>query len=132
MSRQIPEWIGTHDDQKIPDRVRERVSLRYNDHCIICVRKVGGALRAELDHITPLILGGQHRESNLRLVCHECHKVKTAFDMKLKAKVARVRKKHLGITKPKSKIQSRGFAKADPQRTASRPIQRRSEARLCE
>jgi len=102
MSRSVPEWIGKNDDAAIPPRVRERVCQRYNDTCIVCIRKIGGKLRAELDHITPLILGGQHREANLRLVCHECHKTKTAFDMKLKAKVARVRKRHLGIKKPRT------------------------------
>lgn len=102
MSRTTEEWKGTNDDVAIPRRVRDRVCLRYNDHCIVCIRKVGGALRAELDHITPLILGGEHRESNLRLLCHECHKVKTAFDVKLKKKVARVRQRHLGIKKPRT------------------------------
>lgn len=109
MPRTVAEWIGKTDDSAIPPRVRDRVCLRYNDHCIICVRKIGGKLRAELDHITPLILGGQHRESNLRLVCNECHKVKTAFDVKLKAKVARVRKRHLGLKKPRTITRWRKF-----------------------
>ena len=100
MSRKVEEWIGKNDDARIPPRVRDRVCQRYNDHCIVCVRKIGGKLRAELDHITPLILGGAHRESNLRLVCNECHKVKTAEDVKLKAKVAKARKHHLGNKKP--------------------------------
>ena len=100
MSRTVPEWIGKHDDQRIPPRVMDRVALRYKDTCITCLRRIGGILRGEIDHITPLVLGGQHREANLRLLCHECHKAKTALDVKLKAKVARVRKKHLGIRKP--------------------------------
>lgn len=101
MTRSTEEWKGATDDAKVPPRVRDRVCRRYNDCCIVCTRTIGGKLRAELDHITPLILGGAHRESNLRLVCHECHKKKTAFDMKVKAKVASVRKKLvLGDRKP--------------------------------
>ena len=60
-------------------------------------------LRAEFDHMIPLILGGEHRESNLTLLCHECHAAKTKLDVKLKAKVARVRQRNLGIKKRKGR-----------------------------
>ena len=93
MSRAVPEWIGKTNDAAIPARVKDRVAQRSSDCCVKCTRKVGGALRTEFDHATPLILGGEHRESNLQLLCHECHGAKTAIDVKIKAKVARVRKK---------------------------------------
>ena len=93
MSRAVPEWIGKTDDAAIPVRVKDRIAQRSDDCCVKCTRKVGGALRAEFDHATPLILGGEHRESNLQLLCHECHRAKSAVDVKIKAKVARVRKK---------------------------------------
>lgn len=93
MSRSVAEWIGKHDDAAIPPRVKDRIAQRSDDCCVRCTRKVGGALHAEFDHATPLILGGEHRESNLQLLCHECHGAKTAIDVKIKAKVARVRKK---------------------------------------
>ena len=93
MSRSLPEWIGKTDDAAIPPRVKDRIAQRSDDCCVKCTRKVGGALRAEFDHATPLILGGEHRESNLQLLCHECHRAKSAVDVKIKAKVARVRKK---------------------------------------
>ena len=54
---------------------------------------------AEFDHVVPLILGGCHAEDNLQLLCSECHASKTKLDVKLKAKVARIRKKNLGIKK---------------------------------
>ena len=93
MSRSLPEWVGKTDDAGIPPRVKDRIAQRSDDCCVRCTRKVGGALRAEFDHATPLILGGKHRESNLQLLCHECHRAKSAIDVKIKAKVARVRKK---------------------------------------
>lgn len=93
MSRSLPEWIGKTDDAAIPPRVKDRIAQRSDDCCVRCTRKVGGALRAEFDHATPLILGGEHSESNLQLLCHECHRAKSAVDVKIKAKVARVRKK---------------------------------------
>lgn len=98
MSRSTDEWRGKTDDTAIPPRVKERIARAACDHCVKCDRKVGEKLRPEFDHVTPLILGGQNRESNIQLLCHECHGAKTKLDVKLKAKVARVHTKlSLGI-----------------------------------
>lgn len=109
MSRAVPEWIGKTDDSTIPDRVKERVLRASEDSCVRCSRKVGGKLRPEFDHVTPLILGGQNRESNLQLLCNECHGAKTKLDVKLKSKVARVRQKSFGIKKPRTITKWRRF-----------------------
>lgn len=119
MSRSVPEWIGKTDNTAIPDRVKLRVHENADGKCAKCDRE---ARPAEYDHATPLILGGENRETNLQLLCAPCHKAKTALDVKLKAKVARVRKLHLGISRPRSKIKSAGFRKAAPQKRASAPI----------
>jgi hypothetical protein len=37
-------------------------------------------------------------------------------------KADRVKKRHLGITKPSGRIQSAGFQKSGPQRRASKPL----------
>lgn len=105
----LKEWIGRTDDAAIPPRVVDRVAQKTIDCCTICKRKVGGKLRAEIDHVIPLILGGQHRESNLQLLCHECHAGKSKLDVKLKAKVARVRKRDLGFRKPRTMTRWRKF-----------------------
>jgi hypothetical protein len=47
-------------------------------------------------------------------------------DVAEKAKTAAIRKKHFGI-KRQSRLQSRGFPKAEPQRTASRPMRRKEK-----
>lgn len=122
--RTVEEWIAKHDDAAIPPRVKDRVSMKSLDCCVKCTRKTGGGLKGEIDHIIPLILGGEHREMNLQLLCVECHSAKSRLDVKLKAKVARVRQRNLGIRKPKQTIKSAGFRKASPQRSASRPIVR--------
>lgn len=103
MTRTVEEWRGKSDDAAIPARVQDRVAMKSNDCCQKCCRPVTGKLRAEIDHVIPIIIGGEHRESNLQLLCHECHAAKTKLDVKLKSKVARVRKRHLGI-KPDRKI----------------------------
>ncbi|KSV95425.1 HNH endonuclease [Sinorhizobium sp. GL28] len=103
--RSVPEWIGKHDDQKVPDRVRQRVFDREGGICHLTGEKID-PVRDEwdLDHKVALILGGEHRETNLFPAKKEPHRRKTAVEMKVKSKIARTRKKHLGIAKPKSSL----------------------------
>lgn len=123
MSRSVSEWIASHDDQAIPPRVKLRVFALHAGTCAICTGRVTAAA---YDHITALCNGGVHRESNLQLLCLPCHKVKTAADVGQKKKDNRVKAKHLGVMAPRKKIQSRGFGRSEPQRTASRPIEKRT------
>lgn len=100
MTRALPDWKPKNDDAPIPDRVKERVARKADNRCQTCTLEIGGKLRAEFDHAIPLILGGLHAESNLQLLCHICHGAKTVRDVKIKAKVARNRKKNvLGLKK---------------------------------
>jgi 5-methylcytosine-specific restriction endonuclease McrA len=99
--RKVPEWKGRTDDTPAPARVKARLYLDAEGRCKHCTRFIdGSALVGEYDHIIPLILGGENKESNLQLLCSECHATKSLLDVKLKAKVARVRKRHLGLRKP--------------------------------
>jgi 5-methylcytosine-specific restriction protein A len=97
MSRSVPEWIGKTDDSAIPVRVKLRVHAKAEGLCAKCGVE---AATGQYDHIIPLIIGGENRESNLQFLCTPCHKAKTKLDVKLKAKVARVRSRHLGLRKP--------------------------------
>lgn len=106
MSRSVEEWIGKNDDAKIPDRVKVRVYLRAKGICATCTLTT---LSGQYDHIIPLILGGEHRETNLQWLCVPCHAAKTKRDVKIKAKVARVQKHHLGIKKPRTITRWRRF-----------------------
>ena len=103
MARSLKEWIGKTDDAKIPDRVRVRVFISHTGFCSSCKRKVGAGVAWQCDHIWPLILGGEHRETNLQVLCGECHKAKTAKDVEVKAKVYAIQKRHLGLKKPKGR-----------------------------
>jgi hypothetical protein len=91
--RTVEEWIGKHDDQKVPDRVRIRVLERYGHKCYLTGREIRPGDAWEIEHIQALILGGQHRENNMAPALAAAHKVKTAVEMKVKAKIARVKKK---------------------------------------
>jgi 5-methylcytosine-specific restriction endonuclease McrA len=104
MSRSVPEWIGATPDAKIPARVRLRVFERFGGVCQLSARKIRPGDAWEVDHIQALTNGGEHRESNLQPVLKEAHKAKTREDLKQKKKDARVRKRHLGLAKPKAPL----------------------------
>ena len=110
MSRAVKEWIAKTDDSMPPPRVLLRIFDRHNGTCHVCQRKIAAGEPWTPDHVIALINGGKNAESNLAPVHREvCHPDKTKQDVKTKAKVARTRKKHVGITRPKASIQSRGF-----------------------
>ncbi|WP_316886413.1 HNH endonuclease [Ralstonia thomasii] len=58
-------------------RQRKRIRERDNYHCKKCGVPV---LKGEVDHKVPLEEGGSNDDSNLWLLCDECHKEKTARD----------------------------------------------------
>jgi 5-methylcytosine-specific restriction endonuclease McrA len=102
MTREIPEWIGAHDDQAIPARVKVRVFWKHDGWCAKCGRTLPVGKWA-CDHIVALANGGQHRESNLQPLCvSPCHSNKTKADVAQKSKDYRVRAKHAGIKKPRT------------------------------
>lgn len=108
MSRSVPEWMGKHDDQKVPDRVRIRVLERYDHKCYLTGREIRPGDTWQIEHIVSLILGGQHRENNFAPALSEPHKVKTAVEMKVKSKIARIAKKSF-LAKKKSSLTNPRF-----------------------
>ena len=95
-----------------------------------CEAVACGALfgvKFHFDHDIADGLGGEPTLENCAVLCHACHDEKTRkHDVPLIAKVKRITDKHNGIRSARQKIQSAGFRKAAPQRTASRPIERQS------
>lgn len=124
--RSTTEWIGKTDDAAIPARVRVRVFERHGGICHLSGRRIRSGDLWDVDHIVALVNGGKHCESNLAPALRDKHREKTKADVALKSKNYQVRAKHLGLRPARQKIASRGFAPAKPQRTASRPIEKRS------
>lgn len=100
--------------------------MRAQGKCESCgMRLKVGAVH--YDHIIACDLGGDNSLSNCMVLCVPCHKEKTRkADMPAIAKGRRIRDREQGIRKP-STLKSRGFGKAPAQRSASRPIERRTE-----
>lgn len=84
------------------------VFLKHDGRCASCTAKVKLGDH-QIDHIQPLDLLGLHSIENWQLLCTDCHKRKTARDIKRICKARRLR----GETgnRHKRKIQSRGFQK---------------------
>lgn len=112
MARTVSEWIGKTDNAKAPPRVRQRIYDRDKGTCHLCKLPIKVGETWEADHVIALINGGSNTEGNLAPAHSHCHLGKTARDVKEKAKVAKVRGKHIGVTRPKGQIRSAGFPKA--------------------
>lgn len=126
--RSVPEWIGKSPDSAVPPRVRVRVFDRYEGRCQCgCNRKIMAGERWDCEDTIAIINGGERRERNLKPWLSDHHPKKTAQDVAEKSRVYRKRAKHIGVElRQGPKIQSRGFEKRPPQRTASRPTERRT------
>lgn len=107
--RSVEEWIGKNDDSQVPPRVKLRVWERFAGKCHKCARKIPAGEAWTCEHMIALINKGPNRESNLNITCGWCLPVKNAEDVAEKSKVARVRKKHLGLVKAKRTIGGRRF-----------------------
>jgi len=127
MSRSTNEWIGRTPDTPIPPRVKLRVFDRHAGICHLSGRKIMPGEPWECDHVIALINGGENRETNLAPALRDKHREKTAADVREKSEVARRRQSYLGIKPKRKRIQHAGFRKASPQRSASRPLARKSE-----
>lgn len=107
MPRAVTEWIGKTPDQRVPPRVRLRVLEAYDRRCYLTGAEIRPGTSWELEHVTALILGGEHRESNLAPALVKPHKAKTKVEMAVKAKIADVAKAAYGIKAAKQRIPSR-------------------------
>jgi len=101
VARALPEWVGETPDTSIPQRVRLRVWDRYEGRCHRCERKIPTGDAWIIEHLLALILGGENRETNLRLTCSWCKPLKDAEDVAAKSASNKTKAKHLGIKQPK-------------------------------
>lgn len=112
MARSVKEWIAKHDDQKVPASVRQRVYEKHKGICYLSALTIKGQAW-DLDHITPLKDGGEHRENNLAPTLKKYHKLKTAREAAERVKTERTKQKHSGARRPKQSLKSRGFEKSE-------------------
>jgi 5-methylcytosine-specific restriction endonuclease McrA len=97
--------------------------LRAKGACELCGARLTVGKFA-YDHVIADGLGGEPTIDNCQVACVVCHSAKSAKnDVPRIAKVKRIQDREHGIRKP-----SRGFRRAAPQHTATRPLARRADA----
>lgn len=91
---------------------RARLFALRRGICYLCSGKIDGVREAyDIEHRIPWEISRDNSDDNLELAHKHCHKVKTAQDAGVIAKVKRLHAKHNGYYPPsKAKIKSRGFA----------------------
>ena len=62
-------------------RKRERL-FRSEPLCRICGALGRVSLATEVDHVVPLAEGGSNDDANLQPICGDCHKAKTAEEIR--------------------------------------------------
>lgn len=100
--REVEEWKGKNDDQRVPDHVRLRIFKRESGRCHISGRKIRAGEPWDLDHKTALCNGGEHREYNLFPALRDKHRKKTAEDVAERADTDRKAAKHFGTANRKT------------------------------
>lgn len=123
--RSVSEWIGKNDDSRIPNRVRIRVFERYGGCCYRSGSRIFAGDKWAIDHIIALANGGRHAETNLAPILVQPHKEKTKADRKIQSKIYKIKKRHLGLNKPKRKPMM-GTKASGWKRTMSGKWERRS------
>lgn len=113
--RSVDEWIGKTPDSKVPTSVRMRVFLTHKGVCHLSKRAIRVGEDWELEHVKPLSLGGEHRETNLAPALVAPHREKSAQEATARAKADRIHAKHFGyFPESKAKIKGRGFDTSRP------------------
>lgn len=101
--RSVENWVGKHDDTRVPDRVRIRIFERYGGRCYHSGRLIQAGEAWNLDHVIALANGGSHSEDNLAPILIDPHKEKTKADRKIQSRIYKIKKRHLGLKKPRGR-----------------------------
>lgn len=86
------DLAGKPSYRRFTQKQKETIKQRDRYCCVKC----GSSDRVQVDHITPLALGGENRLSNGQTLCHKHHWEKTVKDRAL-CKVRRLALKKAGV-----------------------------------
>jgi len=115
--------------QKVRKEALRRCTRNSKPHCETCDTELNERTGIIFEHVIPDGLGGEPTLDNCKVHCKTCADIKThTEDNPRMRKADRTVKKRFGLRPERQKIQSAGFAKRQPQRTASRPIVRHSQS----
>lgn len=121
----ICEDVGTTKRGSMTPSRALRIWEQHKGICVLCGVKISVNDDWYVEHIRALELGGPDTDDNCG-PAHYYHKyAKDAADHSAAAAAKRKKRVHLGIKNPRRrKLRSRGFAKAPPQHSATKPLER--------
>lgn len=118
--------IGTTRRRSMTPSRALRIWEAHRGVCVTCGLPIDGVRdRWFVEHVRALELGGEDTDANCGPAHWDCKHDKDAEDHSRAAKAKRAKADHLGIRRP-SRLRSRGFERAPAQRTATRPIERKT------
>ncbi len=122
--RTVKEWVGRNDNADPPTSCKLRILDRQDGRCNTCGVRFDVKNKAQYDHVNPLWISGENRETNLQALCLPCHGKKTATEATVRGKVNRLRAATLH---PKKKGQPMNGSRASPwKRKMDGTVERRS------
>jgi HNH endonuclease. len=111
--------------RRLSRTTRLSIFMAADGICHMCGGRIQAGQAWDVSHVIPLALGGADDETNWRPAHRKCHRDHTAqTDIPAIARAKRREAKHLGAHAPAQRIKSRGFDRAEPQRRATRPIEK--------
>lgn len=125
----LKEWSGKTPEAMPGQTVLLRLYAKQNGLCACGCGVVMNLNRdaVDCDHKVALIDGGMNVESNLQLMLRAHHRQKTSAEATARSEERRHKAKAFTALR-QPKLRSAGFPKRPAQKSASRPIIRRSEA----
>lgn len=120
------QFLAPTKRKKISKREAARLFLLHNGICANCGRQIRPGEPWFIEHPDALVLGGPDTDDNRRPAHVACKAEKDASDAASRAE----RDRHVTSGwqpegERRSRLRSRRFPKAKPQRTATRPINRK-------
>ncbi len=94
-------------------RTKDQAAQRASGFCEKCKSPMAGR-RYEFDHVLPAAFGGKATLANCQAICSDCHKQKTANDVRGIRKADRQRRAATGSERTKPAIPSRPKAPKPP------------------
>jgi 5-methylcytosine-specific restriction protein A len=117
------EYLAPTKRRKMTKARAAKIFLREQGRCYKCRRRLRvGVDKYQIEHPDPLCLGGSDDDADLRVICDDCHKPKTAQDAAAKAKRDRIITSSFDDGRGTPKMKGRGFRKVKPQRKATAPV----------
>lgn len=92
----------------------------------VCKRAFCDLAAVDVDHITPLWMGGTNRDDNLEGLCPAHHKAKTSLEARIRGRVNRIVARLEGTRRPRKAIPSRPFPEGK-RAIPSRPFEKREK-----